>query len=146
MKKQVAFKGRIVDGVIHYFNPMERQKALAEYEGKEIIERIEEFSGKVSDKQRAYYFATNRWIIRSCESFGGWTEEEIDSFARSMFLVEKKVKTTINHELEYNEIKSLKDTSKDEMREFIKSWLEWLSFNEGIYAPSPEDIQMTSNY
>lgn len=146
MSKKQAFKGRIVNGVIHYFKPQEREKFITDMEGKEIVERLEEISEEVSDKQRAYYFATNRWLIKETESFGGWSEYEVDGFARSMFLTTTNVRHTGNREVEYKVIRSLKDTSKEEMSHFIQEWLGWLSFNEGIYPPSAEEALLSKHH
>lgn len=147
MKKQIAFKGRIVNGEIHYFKPKDRVKAIKELEGKEIVERIEEVSDDVSANQRAYYFATNRWLSKENETFGGWSEEEIDEHARDLFLstrITKSIDTLHGREQVDLTIKrSIRNIDKDEMAEFIDSWLKYLSFTHAIYCKSVEEILLS---
>jgi len=143
MKKQVAFRGRIVNGEIHYFKPKDRLKAITELEGKEIVERIEEIGDDVSANQRAYYFATNRYLIKETEIFGGWTEQEVDDYARDLFLATIFVRKEGKEEVTFKKILSIREVDMERMSDFIKEWLDYLSFTHGVYCPTTEEILLS---
>jgi hypothetical protein len=144
MKKQVAFRGRIANGEIHYFKPKEREKAIKDLEGQDIVERIETVGDDVSANQRAYYFATNRYLIKEQEAFGGWSEDDVDNYAREMFLSTVHIHKEGNvGEVTFKKIKSIKEIDKEEMSKFINAWLDYLSFTHGIYCPSVEEILLS---
>jgi hypothetical protein len=143
MKKQFSFKARIFNGDLKYLKPYEKDKALEGMDGIEVIVRIEEIGDDVTANQRAYYFATNRWLTKEVETFGGWEESDVDEYARMMFLSESKNLSEGKVDIIVTKTKSIRDLDKDQMREFIKQWLNYLAFTHGIYCPSPEDIMLS---
>ena len=143
-KKQVAFRARIKDGEIIALRNNEKQKALKVLEGMDnIIIRLETVGDDVSANQRAYYFATNRYLIHNEETFGGWSEDEVDEFARELFLSKSCSKEVGTKQVIFNHKKSIREIDKDEMRSFIDNWLSYLSLEHGIYCPSVEEILMS---
>jgi hypothetical protein len=143
MKKQAALRAVIKDGALHYFKPQDLSDRLKDMEGKQVVVRIEEVGDDVTANQRAYYFATNRYLIKEVEQFGGWDEDELDEFARYEILTSFFSKRCGDKEYNIATKPSIRDLDKDQMKDFISKWLDWLSFNHGIYVPTVEEILLS---
>lgn len=116
---------------------------LRDLEGLKLLVTIEKFPETASPNQHGYYRAVNRWLTYNTETFGGWGEDMIHSFAANMFLAEPiifRVKTKSGAVKEYvqNEVPSTSKLSKSGMSAFMQKWFDYLSYEHGIEVPPPE--------
>lgn len=129
------------DGKVVWHNQRERSSYLATMVHKNIEEVIYEQGEVNTPKQKAYFFAINRWLINSVEAFGGWEEEEVKAFAISLFATSDVVRCDNNgEEVVVRVSESISEMSKKRMAEFIDKWIMYLSQEQEITVPSPDDF------
>lgn len=129
--------GKVVKGHLVFQYPELYQSVKNKLEGKEFDLVLKEKFKKVTLDQHGYYRAG---IIREAlryESFGGWTEDELHDFFADMFLKETVVKTIDGTQYPVTSIRSTKDLSVQEMKEFIERVIQWLAEHD-IVVLTPE--------
>jgi hypothetical protein len=129
------------DGEVVWHNPRERSAYLASMVNKNIEEAIYEKGEVNTPKQKAYFFATNRWLIDNVESFGGWEEEDVKAFAVSLFATKNVVRCDNNgEEVVVKVAESIRNMSKKRMSKFIDRWIIYLSQEQGVVVPSYDEL------
>ena len=131
--------GKIVDGIKKYYRPTLYQEQLKALEGKEFVEIIQEKHQHITDDQRGYYRATNRWLIDNTEAFGGWEEDELHQEFCNLFASYKKWIGGEVTGVEKTFVESTSNMGKKRMAKFIDDRNKWLSMQYSIEVPSPEE-------
>lgn len=137
MEHILQHKGIVKDGEVVFYSPTLRKQELAVFENQEVIEIIEATIAENTSSQYGYYFAG---IIRdSCmkhESFGGWSEREIDDFLREKFLTVITYKNFAGMLVKVVSIKKIEKLGAKRMAKYVEEVIAFLT-QEGIPVKDP---------
>lgn len=138
---QIKFLGSVVGGKRKYLKPIQHQKALDALEGKEFEEIICQRFEQVTIDQHGYYRSgIIRHACMESETFGGWSESDLDQHFKELFLTFAKSKTiNYNGKEETIELKITESTAnigKKRMTKFIEDVLNYLASEHDIHPLS----------
>jgi hypothetical protein len=127
-------RGKVEQGKKIYDNPSRYLVQLSKLEGKRFEEVIRREKSKRSLNQNSAYWGIAIEILSECESFGGYTKEEIHDALRKEFLSKVDPNTGLT------KIRSTTDLNTIEFNEYYATIQRWASSFLNIYIPDPNEI------